>query len=149
MIRRVFDRKYIPRIIAFGRKFHQRTAMNKLPFSVKRSEKTILGALTSPDCIVLLAEHEGQITGVLIGAICSYPFFEASYATDLVFIAERDGEKLFRQFALWALKHGVDVLQMGVTSGLEVADKFYAGIGMKSVGGIYIQSLKEDTKCPA
>ena len=104
---------------------------------MKRSKDTIKAAMLSPGCAVFAAYDGSEICGALVGVIAEYPWFEANYATDLIFIADKYGDRLFAAFAKWANKH-TNIIQMGVTSGLGTADKFYTGIGMKKIGGIYI-----------
>lgn len=147
MIKRIFDRRHAPELIAFGRKFHAASKLSVLPFDPKRCEKTLLSALISTEHAVWAAYHDGAVSGVMIGALCSYPFFNATYATDILFLAELHGEELFREFVKWAIKARVDALQLGVSSGMPQADAFYEAVGLQRVGGMYFGKLKEASIC--
>lgn len=139
MIKRLSDPKHIPKIIAYGKMWHARSAMKDLPFDVKRSEAILRSSLAlTPDNATWGAfDKNNKLTGVLIAGIFPYPFFNASYATDLAFIAHAEGDKLFRVFRQWAKSHGAAAIQMGVTSGLPQAEDFYTKLGLERVGGIF------------
>lgn len=141
MIRRVFDQKWINKIVAYGMAWHKESVMRDLKFSRQRSAQVLRESFMSPDCAVFLALEEEKVRGVLIGAVCAYPFFDASYATDLAFCAHKEGAQLFRAFEQWAKNHGAQALQMGVTSALEGADDFYRAAGLIQTGGIYYKRL--------
>lgn len=118
--------------------------MKDLPFSVKRSDTAIRQAFLDIEHQAVWAAFDGkEMCGVLIGAICAYPFFDACFATDHVFVADKEGDKLFRSFSQWAKSHGASAMQMGVTSGFPQAERFYEAMGFERVGGIYFKPLSQ------
>jgi hypothetical protein len=142
MIRRLYDPANIPKLIQYGKRWHPRSALKDLPFDAKRCDQLLRGAFISPDMAVWASfDQKKHVRGVLIGAICAYPFFDAKYATDITFIADHDGAALFRSFYQWAKSHGANALQMGVTSGLSEAEPFYLSVGLEKIGGIYYMQL--------
>lgn len=143
MIRRLlYSRGHVVRLINYGEQWHKESVMRDLPFSRKRCEAVVKQAMTSPDQIVLASlDDRDNPQGVLIGALCAYPFFEAHYATDLVFIAHKEGAQLFHAFERWAREHKAGSLQMGVTSGIVGADDFYRAAGLIQIGGVYYMRL--------
>lgn len=110
MIRRLYDPKNIPKLIEYGKRWHEKTPFRNLPFSSKNCDRLLRSAFLSPNEAVWGAFDGNKVRGVLIGAICAYPFFDACYATDIIFIADRDGEQLFRAFRQWAASHGAKAL---------------------------------------
>jgi len=141
MIRRLTDVKHIPRLLEYGKKWHGKSSYAHLAFSYERSKATLKAAMLSPGSVVFAAFDEEKLCGALVGMIVEFPWFEESFATDLIFMADKYGDRLFATFAKWARKHTKHI-QMGVTSGLGTADKFYQAIGMKQIGGIYVGELE-------
>jgi hypothetical protein len=141
LIRRLTDIKHIPQIIAYGKAWHEKSAMKDLPYSPERCRETIKSCMLMPGHIVLGAYDKGQMCGVLIGAICHYQFFDAEYATDLVFVADKYGLQLFQEFCKWTAKLGIKVMQVGVTSGLPQAEQFYEKLGMQRIGSIFLDKV--------
>lgn len=141
MIRRLTDVKHIPRLVAFGRRFHARTAMAAIPFDDARAERLLKSSMVSLDSAVWGAmDTDGKFCGLLIGTIVPWPWCEGSYATDLVFAADRYGAELYRAFEQWAWKSKVNAIQVGVSSGMPQADAFYQAMGMRNTGGMYLQT---------
>lgn len=142
MIRQLHDPKHIHKLTEYGKRWHERSVMNGLPFSTKQCGSLLRSAFMSPDMRVFASFDEKQnIQGVLIAAICTYPFFDAQYVTDIVFIADKEGDKLFAEMERWARSHKVHCIQMGVTSGLPEAGNFYKAKGLELIGGTYWRRL--------
>lgn len=144
MIRRLTDVKHIPRLVAFGRRFHAMTAMAGIPFCEKRAAQLLRQTMVSLDSAVWGSFIENKVCGILIGTIVPWPYMEGSYGTDLVFCAEADGTALYRAFEQWALAHGANAIQVGVSSGMARADAFYRAVGMEQTGGMYLQVARRE-----
>jgi hypothetical protein len=142
MIKRLYDPKHIPKLIAYGKRWHDKTHYRDMPFSEKNCERLARSAMTINPFEAIWAAFDGnKVCGVLIGAICAYPYFDACYATDVVFIADKHGDRLFQAFRRWAKSHKADAIQIGVTSGLEAAGKYYESQGLQRLGGIYFERI--------
>lgn len=141
MIRRLTDVKHIPRLVSFGRRFHARTASAGIAFSESRAAQLLKSSMVSLDSAVWGAmDTDGKFCGLLIGTIVPWPWCEGSYATDLVFAADRYGAELYRAFEQWAWKFKVNAIQVAVSSGMPQADAFYQAMGMQNTGGMYLQT---------
>jgi len=82
-------------------------------------------------------DERKKVRGFLVGAVLEWPALEGCYMTDLYYLADRDGVALYKAFRQWGIAHGATSIQMGVSSGLPQAGKFYEAMGLKEVGGIY------------
>lgn len=143
MVRRLTDVKHIPKLVAFGRAFHARTAMRDITFDAKRAEQLLRSSMVSLDSAVWGAfGKDGKVCGLLIGTVVPWPWSEGDYGTDIVFAADRHGAELYRAFEQWAFARGVNAIQVGVSSGMPQADAFYRAMGMQQVGGMYLQTRR-------
>ena len=89
------------------------------------------------------ASYKGKaIGGFLIGAVLDWPYLEGKYVTDLLFLADSDGKALYNALVQWGTAHGATSIQMGVSSGLPQAGKFYESMGLQNVGGIFFGELR-------
>lgn len=111
------------------------------PYSSERCEKLVRASYMSFDKAIWAAFNGNSICGVLLASIEPFAFMEGEYVTDMIFVAERHGEKLYRAMVQWGKAHGAEAVQVGVTSGFDGADKFYATQGLKRMGGIYFKVL--------
>lgn len=144
MIKRIKDVKRIPEIVKFGEGWHARSRYAHIPFDRDISTETVRAAVIFSNQALWTYEVGGKITGFLIAAMCPYLFSKKKYTSDLLFCADQGGAQLFWTIREWAKGNGAMELQMGVTSGIGVADdvgKFYEKNGMQRIGGIYALSL--------
>ena len=97
---------------------------------------------------VRVAEHDGKITGVLMGLVDEYWWAEpkkgARYASDLAFFSRRlgDGARMMREFIDWAWSRPrVVKVETAVSSGMlnaDLADRFYENLGFEKRGSLYV-----------
>ena len=100
--------------------------------------------MLGPDSAIWASMDGNQVNGVMIGAVVPFYFLEGSYATDLVFFADRDGPALFRAFMQWAQAR-VTRVQLGISSGMDEAGrigKFYESQGFGKIGGMYLKEVQ-------
>lgn len=142
MIRRLYHPDSIPKLIAFGRKQHQRLGF-ELPFSPERCEMLLRAAMVphSPDKAVWGAYDGNKVCGVLIAGIEPFAFMTGDYVCDMIFVAEKHGERLFRAMLQWGKSHGAVAIQLAVTTGVPQAEQFYERQGLRRVGGVYLKLL--------
>lgn len=143
MIRRLYDPKHVPKLIEYGRTWHGKTVLCDIPVNTSKASAFFKGCMMATDTAVWASfDKNNKVRGVLVGSIQEWPYLDGSYATDLLFVADREGRQLYRTFEQWAKSHGANSIQMGVSSGLPQAEAFYENIGLQNVGGIYFQEVK-------
>jgi hypothetical protein len=143
VIRRLYHPDNCAKLIAFGRKWHAQVPQMQWAYSPEKCEKLLKACFMAPDKAVWGSfDKKNKVRGVLIGAIEPFAFMEGSYVMDLVFCAEQDGAQLFRALVQWGKSHGAVAVQLGVTSGIPQAEKFYEAAGLKRVGSIFVQNLE-------
>lgn len=129
-------------IVALGYRLCDRTPLADIPRDRPAIVHTITQCMASQYGCCLVAEHDRQITGVILGIAQQYWFSRKRQATDLMFTAEtpRDGLRLLRAFVTWAwaVPNVVEVA-LGQSSGIEVerTGKVFKRLGFEQVGGIY------------
>lgn len=115
-------------------------------FSEKIFRPNIRALIKSERSFVLVCEHEGKISGILIGVIDRLWYSEDMIAHDLAFAVKPEVSGLYawlmvKQFMRWAKsKPGVVDITMQVSSGLgdtERVGALYETLGMKKMGGCY------------
>ena len=118
--------------------------------SIKWSAQIVLSriAMLSTRGFVRVAEHDGQLTGVIAGLVDEHwwadPQRGARYATDLVFYSKHrgDGATMVREFVEWALERPrVITIEMAINSGMvsqRAADRFYTQLGFERRGSFYV-----------
>lgn len=131
--------KDLTRLVMLGRELHSSSDAAWLPFSPATFRKSLQAMLRRPEMAVLVSEKDGELTGLLLGAIDQVLWGRALYATDLEFGAKAGGDELMEAFKAWATERGCKVLYMGVSnSGREKAkDKFFEKHGASRKGGLY------------
>lgn len=128
---------------------------------IKQSNQMVLQVVAqlsaTPNGFVRVAEHDGELTGVLLGTIETYWWADqksgARVATDLLFYSKRvgDGAKMMREMIDWAFSRPrVVKVETAISSGMiegERADRFYERLGFQKRGSLYVMDhpkLRED-----
>ena len=137
MIRRLYDPKHIPKLIGYARQWHAKSALAGIPIDTPRATAMFRQSLMAEDAAVWVSWIDKKVRGFLVGVVLDWPALEGKFMTDLYFLADRDGVALYKAFVQWGTAHGATSIQMGVSSGLPQAGKFYEAMGLKNVGGIY------------
>lgn len=114
----------------------------------------IIGMLTAMQvnrtAIVLVAEHEGKITGLTIGRVEPYWFADqksgARVASDLMFYSKfaGDGPRMLRRFVAWAFSvPRVVRIELAVSTAqasLERMAKIYKRVGLVQEGSVFVMN---------
>ena len=142
MIRRLYHPDSIPKLIAFGRKQHERLGF-EFPYSPQKCHTLLKASMMphSPDKAVWGAYDKNKVVGVLIAGIEPFAFMQGEYVCDMIFVAEKHGEKLYRAMVQWGQSHGAVAVQLAVTTGVPQAEKFYEKQGLKRIGGVYLKAF--------
>lgn len=114
--------------------------------SERRFRPEIRGLIKSEHTLVLVAEHEDEIVGCLIGQVGRVWYSDDLYATDIAFVVRPEFSGLYawlmaKKFIRWAKsdKRVVEVT-MQISSGFgdtERVGKMYESLGLTSMGGCY------------
>ena len=112
----------------------------------------VIGFLTAAQmrrtALVLVAEHKGKITGVLLAKVEPFWFADqasgARVASDLMFYSQRagDGLAMLKRFVEWAFSvPRVVRVEMAVSTGqasLERMAKLYLRAGLRQEGSLFV-----------
>lgn len=132
----------LQQMVELGYRLCDRTPYAHIPRDRPSIVRTFTQAMSSALGCAFVSEHEGKLTGLLIGVAQELWWSRMRFATDLVFYAERAGAGVLlgRQFLDWAwnVPRMVDVT-MGQSSGLdpERSAAIYRRLGLQRVGGLY------------
>lgn len=142
MIRRITGDD-IDAVVEFGRRGHDRSAHARFEYDVDKAKLLVAKLAWMRDGIALMAEHDGEVTGVLLGHVTTPTFVRARVATDIAFYAEHpgDGRELLKAFEKWAREREADEILIGVSFGGRRSDKYYERKGYTTVGGVYIKGV--------
>lgn len=120
--------------------------------SESRFKPAINQLIKSPNAMVLVAEHEGEVVGALIGQVTRVWYSDDYYATDLAFVVRPECSGIYawimvKRFIRWAKAQPkvVDVT-MQVSSGLDADGRIgqmYEQLGLKNMGGCYTLSVEK------
>ncbi len=117
------------------------------PYAEERCEKLLRASYMAFDKAVWASFDGKRICGILLASIEPFAFMQGEYVMDMIFVAERHGDKLYRAMVQWGAAHGAQAVQVAVTTGVDVttglaaADNFYAAQGLKRMGGVYFKAL--------
>lgn len=106
----------------------------------ERARKVMRQCISSPQGFAAVADHDGKITGALLGVTANYWFSAERFASDLGFYSQRrgDGRQLLAMFKAWAdSKHAT--LQLSQSTGKHIAavQRLYGAIGCVPVGTLF------------
>jgi GNAT superfamily N-acetyltransferase len=141
----------VSEILGLARRFHAESYFRTIPLS-ERKIVDLLAASAQWDARVFTRVSEGSagLDGIAMGHLAPYWFSEEVGAFDLCLfvVPERRGGtlavRLWRVFRGWAEARGAVDLTHGVSSGINIenAHRFFTGMGMTHVGGLYKLGLK-------
>lgn len=142
-IRPIRDEDVEQGVALIKRMLDEGSAHKRIPFDAPAIRGWLCAAVEKPDeffCVV--AEHEGEIVGGMLGARTNYCFSFTQKAGELgLYVAPEHrggmlGAKLIKSFEAWAKKHGCATVQVGVTIGInnDLAVKLYEKLGFTVEG---------------
>jgi len=138
-------------IIEMGYRLCDRTPQAHVKRDRPSIAKQLTACMSSAFGCVFVAEHEKQITGVIVGIAQQFWFSNQRQAVDLMFVAERvgDGPRLLKAFVEWAWKvPGVVEVAGAQSSGIEIerTAEMYERLGFQRVGSVF--SMNQRPKKP-
>lgn len=117
----------------------------------ERARKIIRTCISSPKGFAYVAEHDGKITGVLLGVADHYWYSVERFATDFAFYSKRrgDGRELLTRFLEWAASKGATPL-LGQSSGRHGPGihKLYTSMGLFPIGTLYMGEKPIQVRLP-
>jgi hypothetical protein len=146
----------LPQLLDLGRLLHSEAWYSHIPFDENRVATFFYDIMLNRDknfCRV--ATRGGGIIGAIAGSKVPYWFSRASGVFDSFLYVRPDERgglvayRLWRAMAAWSGQAGALELTHGVGTCSETADRFFAGIGMTHVGGIYKMRLAEQPEIRA
>lgn len=134
-------------ILELMRRMQPNTNYADIPIDDKSVKMLVGSGIFTRREVSYVAEHEGNITGVLVGGLTPYLWNEKKfYATDVLFMAEQGGVWLLRKFVRWAkLHHKTHAIILCEDAGHHAKVKaLYERVGFKQIGGMF---RMEFTQC--
>lgn len=133
----------IPAIIRHGAEMHYESIYSHLTYSPQRVYEMCCTAIDSNNHLAVVAEHHGEIVGMLAACVFQYAYGDESISTDmLVYVdpAKRGGRAflaLVSEYIEWAKSKNVALILLGQTTGVdtEAVTELYKKIGFKHIGG--------------
>ena len=132
----------LPQRLALGKRLIVRTPYADVKIDTLIAAQTLGQCISSAFGIALVAERDGEITGLLLGAAVPLWFSKSRSATDIITYAETpgDGYRMIRRFVKWAwsLPNVIEVT-MAQSSGIDVerTRQLYERVGLAPVGALY------------
>lgn len=132
----------LPQLMALGKRLIELTPYAEVKIDTLTAAQTLGQCINSAFGIALVAEHDGKITGLLLGAAVPLWFSKSRSATDIVTYAETpgDGYRMIRRFVTWAWSLPLVIeVTMAQSSGVEIerTAQLYERAGLARVGAIY------------
>lgn len=149
---RIAQRADIPRLVELGAAMHAASRQRVLAYDATKVAGYFALSIECPrqyTCVV--ATHDDDLVGFLIGYLEEYVFARAKLAYDTVFWVEpahRNGvaaRGLIDAFERWAREQGAVELYLGISSGIapDRTAKLYEHLGFTREGAIYRRALSE------
>lgn len=134
----------IPRLVELGTLLHDTSTYARRSYNPEKVAH-LLGQLIDGLGVVFAAEVEGRIVGGFAGALTEQWFSDDLIAFDYSFFIEpgkRQGliaMKLILAFQEWAKAKGAKEIQMGITTGINVAgtSRLYTRMGFQFNGPLF------------
>lgn len=148
----------IPAVVELGYRIQRTTRLSRFPYERDVAEKNLRSLIITGQqqrrshCLLLADDAEGVVVGVLIGCIESHLFSQRPIA-NLVTYGVLPGHRmtgaavrLLKVFVEWAKRRGVDEVNVGVNSGVDIerTDRFLKKMGFAKTGGNYAMRIKQE-----
>ena len=133
-------------IVPLLRDLHGESVLRTAEINERKLRSFITHCLQTPTRVCLVYESTAlTIEGLLIGYTADRFFSKERGAWDLVFYVrpEKRGTlvayRRWSAFKSWATGSGASILWLGTAAGVDarLSRKFYLGLGMKEIGGIF------------
>jgi GNAT superfamily N-acetyltransferase len=131
-------------ILSLARAMHAESRYRSLPFSTERTG-ALVAALIEGRGAIFLYEREGQVIGMMAGAVGPLYFAEVDFAYDVALFVLPEyrgtlaGWRLVKRFMAWAKEQGVAMVDIGISTcvNTERTGALYERVGLAHVGALY------------
>jgi GNAT superfamily N-acetyltransferase len=137
----------IPEIVALGSLNHEESRFRDIPYDNRTCVQNAIMRLQTPeDSFMMVAKHEGEIVGYLIGGKFPYIFNNNAYyaADELIYVdpafrGKLVAKRLISYFTDWARRNGCSEVAIGTITEIatERTKKLYERVGLKEVGSLF------------
>ena len=125
---------------------------SRMPLNVEGFRGMLLGAIASPELLVLAYESDGEVRGGFAGAVMDFPPTGTLIATDLFLFIEPSARGGFvaahmvKRFVEWARAQGAAGVHVGISTNIrpEGLGRLYERLGFQHVGALYSMRLVGD-----
>ncbi len=145
----------LPACVELGYRIHRSTRLSRFPYERELVEKNLRSLIITGQqhrrshCLLLVEDIEGTVVGGLIGCIESHLFSHRPVANLIAYgVHPRHrmsgaAVRLLKVFVDWAKRRGVDEVNVGVNSGVDIerTDRFLKKMGFARTGGNYAMGL--------
>jgi|GEM_PF-1497674 len=138
----------LPQLLHLGRRLHSEAWYSYIPFDENRVATFFYDLMMNREKnFCCIASRGGIIVGAIAGSRINYWFSRQPGVFDsfLYVLPDQRGSliafRLWQAMAAWSERSGACELTHGVGTCSQTADRFFAGIGMTHVGGIYKMRL--------
>lgn len=138
--------------VELGRALHQESPRYRdFPYNEGAIYKLADLCFTNPDYAGFVAEKDGEVVGMVTGAMSNYFFCDLKFAADFTFYVKPECRgtsaafRLLSAFCLWAKLMGCKEVRFGVTTAIkpEIAGRLYTKMGFVPEGTIYLKNIED------
>lgn len=143
---RLIEEADIPAVLAAGRAHIADSNYAPMGFSDAKAEPFIRNLMAHG--LAMVSENNGLITGGLLGDVVEPWYSEHRMGIEHVlyvlpeFRSGSAAMMLVRAWAQWCLDSGARQIRPGVSTGCVAADAFYARLGFKRAGALYVMDCE-------
>jgi len=121
-----------------------------LEYSEAKVSSLVEACITQPNFCGFVAEHDGEIVGMMAGVISQHFFSSFSFATDLTVFVKPESRgstaaiRLITAFCIWAEAMKCNEIRCGVSTGIreEASDRMYKKFGFVERGTMYVKHIE-------
>jgi GNAT superfamily N-acetyltransferase len=136
----------VPAMLALGEAMHDESPrFAALPWNGAKVRAMIEHLIARPEGLALVAEHDGALVGGFLGFAAPHFASDALVSCDLALYVAQDrrggiaAARLLRGYVAWAQARGVALIQLGVTTGVnvEATSRLFASVGFVPAGNLF------------
>ena len=139
-----------PEMLAMGEDMHNESPRYRVhDFNVEKSAEILVNMHGRENCVLLVAEAAGHLTGMLLGFVAENTFCSGLVASELaVYVAPHArgssaASRLVGAFEAWAFAHGASEISLGISTEVEAdrTSKFYQRMGYAPTGSVLMKRV--------
>jgi GNAT superfamily N-acetyltransferase len=134
-------------MVEFGRALHPKSPKACYVFDEAGATSLAGRCITEDRACAIVAEREGAIRALILGCVQRWPYLDAKFATDFLFVSTYPGagRAVLRAFVEWARRCGADEVMITVGFGGKSATKegLYEREGFERVGSRFTMNLRD------